>query len=70
MTLVEPLLRRTRFLDEVVALGLDQVEVLRVRAEALAGTESFDVVTARAVAPLDRLAVVRCPLVGPAGPWP
>ena len=40
VTLVEPLLRRTRFLDEVVEeLGLqDQVEVVRGRAEELAGT--------------------------------
>ena len=38
VTLVEPLLRRTRFLDEVVAsLGLaDQVEVRRGRAEEMA----------------------------------
>ena len=39
VTLVEPLLRRTTFLEEVVAdLGLgDQVEVLRGRAEELHG---------------------------------
>ena len=38
VTLVEPLLRRTAFLEEVVAeLGLDEVEVVRGRAEALHG---------------------------------
>ena len=69
VTLVEPLLRRTRFLDEVVEeLGLqEQVEVVRARAEELAGTCTFDVVTARAVAPLDRLARWCLPLVDPGG---
>jgi 16S rRNA (guanine527-N7)-methyltransferase len=56
VTLVEPLLRRTRFLDEVVpALGLANVQVRRARAEDLHGIAAFDVVTSRAVAPLDRL---------------
>ncbi|MGZ4437427.1 MAG: 16S rRNA (guanine(527)-N(7))-methyltransferase RsmG, partial [Nocardioidaceae bacterium] len=49
ITLVEPLLRRTTFLDEVVAdLDLDNVEVVRARAEELHGTREFDVVTSRA----------------------
>jgi 16S rRNA (guanine527-N7)-methyltransferase len=62
--LVEPLLRRTAFLDEVVAaLGLDNVEVRRARAEELHGRRRFDVVTSRAVAPLDRLARWSLPLV-------
>ena len=56
VTLVEPLLRRSAFLTEVVeALGLGQVEVVRARAEELAGERVFDVATARAVAPLRRL---------------
>jgi 16S rRNA (guanine527-N7)-methyltransferase len=69
VTLVEPLLRRTRFLDEVVEeLGIEtQVEVVRGRAEELAGDRTFDVVTARAVAPLDRLARWCLPLVDPDG---
>ena len=69
VTLVEPLLRRTRFLDEAVAeLGLsDRVEVVRGRAEELHGRRTFDVVTARAVAPLDRLARWCLPLVAPNG---
>ena len=55
ITLLEPLLRRSTFLSEVVeALDLcDQVTVVRGRAEEL--RDLFDVVTARAVAPLDRL---------------
>ena len=69
VTLIEPLLRRTRFLDEVVAeLGLsERVEVLRGRAEELHGRRTFAVVTARAVAPLDRLARWCLPLVAPHG---
>jgi 16S rRNA (guanine527-N7)-methyltransferase len=68
MTLVEPLLRRTTFLDEVVAeLGMTAVEVYRGRADSLHGTRTFDVVTSRAVAPLDRLLAWSMPLVAPSG---
>jgi len=68
VTLVEPLLRRTTFLQEVVTdLGLSGVEVHRARAEALHGTRTFDVVTSRAVAPLDRLLAWSMPLVAPSG---
>jgi 16S rRNA (guanine527-N7)-methyltransferase len=68
LTLVEPLLRRTTFLSEAVeALGLGNVEVVRERAEALHGLRTFDVVTSRAVAPLDRLARWSLPLVAPGG---
>lgn len=68
VTLVEPLLRRTTFLTEAVAtLGLGNVEVRRERAEALHGAARFDVVTARAVAPLERLLGWCMPLVAPTG---
>jgi len=68
VTLVEPLLRRTTFLDEVVAeLGLHHVRVVRGRAEDLHGVETFDVVTSRAVAPLERLLGWSMPLVAPTG---
>lgn len=68
VTLVEPLLRRTTFLDEVVAdLGLTAVEVIRARADALHGERTFDVVTSRAVAPLPRLLEWSMPLVAPDG---
>lgn len=57
VTLVEPMARRVEFLEECVAtLGLPNAEVLRGRGEELAGRLSADVVTSRAVAPLDRLA--------------
>lgn len=63
LTLLEPLLRRTRFLEEVVdALALPNVRVRRGRAEELAGSALFDVVTSRAVAPLERLARWSLPL--------
>lgn len=56
VTLVEPLLRRVTFLHEVVEeLGLDNIEIVRGRAEELHGQRTFDLVTSRAVAPLDRL---------------
>ena len=68
ITLVEPLLRRTTFLDEVVDdLALSNVDVVRSRAEELHGRQVFDVVTARALAPLDRLLGWAMPLVGPGG---
>jgi 16S rRNA (guanine527-N7)-methyltransferase len=41
--------------------------VRRARAEELAGTMAVDVVTARAVAPLDRLAGLAVPLLRPGG---
>ena len=66
--LVEPLLRRATFLSEVVSeLGLSNVEVIRSRAEDLHGSWTVPTVTARAVAPLDRLAGWCLPLVAAGG---
>ncbi|NBE51753.1 16S rRNA (guanine(527)-N(7))-methyltransferase RsmG [Streptomyces boluensis] len=69
ITLLEPLLRRTNFLTEVVELlGLDHVTVMRGRAEEVMGKfQPVHVVTARAVAPLDRLAAWGVPLLRPYG---
>lgn len=68
VTLIEPLLRRTTFLEETVErLALTHVAVRRDRAEALHGHARFDVVTARAVAPLERLVGWCMPLVEPHG---
>jgi 16S rRNA (guanine527-N7)-methyltransferase len=71
ITLVEPLARRTAFLSEAVtALGLDAtVTVVRGRAEDLAAGPpvAAEVVTARAVAPLDRLAGWCLPLAAVGG---
>jgi 16S rRNA (guanine527-N7)-methyltransferase len=68
VTLLEPLLRRTNFLAECVReLELAHVEVVRGRAEEYAGKLVADIVTARAVAPLDRLANWALPLLRPGG---
>lgn len=68
VTLVEPLLRRTSFLEEVVtSLGLARVSVVRARAEEVRDGDRFDVVTSRAVAPLGRLLRWSMPLVAPSG---
>lgn len=65
--LVEPLLRRTTFLTEVVEdLGLDTVTVHRGRAEEksiIKAVGGADVVTSRAVAPVGRLMGWSLPLV-------
>jgi 16S rRNA (guanine527-N7)-methyltransferase len=66
VTLLEPMERRCRFLSECVAeLGLANVTVLRGRAEET--DLRADVATARAVAPLDRLAELAIGLVRPGG---
>ncbi len=68
ITLVEPLLRRVEWLTMVVDdLGLDRVTVRRARAEELVGEVAVPVVTARAVASLDRLCRWALPLLSPGG---
>jgi 16S rRNA (guanine527-N7)-methyltransferase len=68
VTLLEPLARRVEFLRQCVAdLELANVEVVRGRAEDLAGQLAGDVVTARAVAPLDKLAGLCLGLARPGG---
>ena len=70
VTLVEPMLRRTEFLSEVVcALGLG-IDVVRGRAEegSVRGrVGSADAVVCRAVAPLDKLSRWCLPLLKPGG---
>jgi 16S rRNA (guanine527-N7)-methyltransferase len=66
VTLLEPMERRCQFLAECVAeLGLPNVSVLRGRAEDV--TMAVDAATARAVAPLGRLAELATGLVRPGG---
>lgn len=68
VVLVEPMERRALWLTEVTAsLGLTSVEVIQRRAEELHGRLAADVVTARAVAPLDRLLSWCFPLVRDGG---
>ncbi len=68
--LVEPMLRRTTFLAEVVAdLDLPNVSIERARADEYgrAHPAATTAVVARAVAPLDRLATWAAPLLAPDG---
>lgn len=66
--LVETMERRCRWLSDVVdALGLPNVTVHRARAEELHGVLAVDVVTARAVAALPKLARWCVPLLRPGG---
>lgn len=66
ITLIEPLLRRTTYLEEIsTELGLSNVRVVRARAEDV--HEQFDVVTARAVAGLEKLGRWCMPLVRTGG---
>lgn len=66
VVLVEPLERRAEFLREVIAeLGLTNLQVERKKALEFQG--KFDVVTARAVAPMERLLAWSWHLLAPGG---
>jgi 16S rRNA (guanine527-N7)-methyltransferase len=69
VVLLEPLLRRSVFLEECVsALDLPNATVVRARAEEKAASGiRADVATARAVAPLDRLVGWAAGLLRPGG---
>ena len=53
LTLIEPLQRRVDFLNEVIALLDLPITVIRGKSESV--KKSFEIVTARAVAPLPKL---------------
>jgi 16S rRNA (guanine527-N7)-methyltransferase len=68
VVLLEPMLRRSTFLEECVArLDLPNATVVRGRAEDMTGVIKVDIATARAVAPLDRLAGWAAGLLRPGG---
>ncbi|BCW08713.1 MULTISPECIES: 16S rRNA (guanine(527)-N(7))-methyltransferase RsmG [Micrococcaceae] len=68
LTLIEPLERRVIWLQEVVDdLGLDNVTIMRTRAELAVGLVDADVVTARAVSALSNLAGLTIPLLNGKG---
>ncbi len=68
VALVEPLARRTTWLQEVVEeLGLPQVTVHQARAEAMVGLIQAEIVVARAVARLDQLVAWAWPLLPQGG---
>ena len=70
-TLIDSVGRKVEFLGEVIsALGLENAQAVKARSEDLAageGREVFDLVTARAVAPLSVLAELASPLLGEGG---
>jgi 16S rRNA (guanine527-N7)-methyltransferase len=64
---IEPMERRSNWMLEVIQeLGLTNVEVRRSRAEEVMDLK-FDIVTARAVAALDKLLRLTVPLLKPGG---
>ena len=66
ITLLEPLERRANFLSEVITqLGLTNLEVVRGRAEQ--HKSRYQLVTARAVAPLPKLMQISWRLIAPGG---
>lgn len=67
-TLIEPMERRVTWLTEQVdELDLENVEILRARAEDVGRPGAFDVVTARAVSALRTLLPLTAPLVRDGG---
>lgn len=68
VVLVEPMERRVEWLLEATrALGLSNVTVVRGRAEEVSDVVTADVVTARAVASIDKLVKWCAPLLAPGG---
>ncbi|WP_207455342.1 16S rRNA (guanine(527)-N(7))-methyltransferase RsmG [Herbiconiux sp. SYSU D00978] len=68
MVLVEPMERRIEWLQEQTSeLGLDNVEIVRARAEEIPFGNPFDQVTARAVSALSKLIPMTARLVRQGG---
>lgn len=66
--LVEPMERRVAWLEEAASkVGLSNVVVVRGRAEEVKDKVTADVLTARAVASIDKLVKWCLPLLGPGG---
>ena len=66
ITLIEPLQRRVDFLEEAVALlGIENVAVIRGKSENV--KKSANYVTARAVAPLEKLKKITSHMIKPGG---
>jgi 16S rRNA (guanine527-N7)-methyltransferase len=68
LVLIEPMERRVDWLlHEAAELGLDNVDVVRARAEEALLESKLDQVTARAVTALSKLIPATAPLVRPGG---
>ncbi len=67
-TLIEPMERRVDWLAEVVGdLGLENIDIIRARAEEVTDEVMADVVTARAVSALKKLIPLTAPLLADDG---
>lgn len=70
-TLLDSVGRKVEFMNDVIlALGLSNVRAIKARSETWAeseGREEYDLVTARAVAPLSALAELSSPLLAEGG---
>lgn len=68
LVLIEPMERRVDWLtEEAEVLGLDNVDVIRARAEDAKLEEPLTQVTARAVSALSKLLPLTAPLLAPGG---
>lgn len=66
--LIEPMERRVQWMDHVITdLGLDNVHLIRARAEDVTDEVMADVVTARAVSALKKLIPLTAPLLADDG---
>ena len=70
-TLIDSVGKKVRFIDRVIeTLDLENAVTIHARSEEVAagpGSEAFDLVTARAVAPLEALAELASPLLNEGG---
>lgn len=70
-TLIDSVGRKVEFMNEVIsALGIENAQAIKARSEehaAREGAEAYDLVTARAVAPLSALAELSSPLLAEGG---
>lgn len=68
VSMVESSSRKSAFLAEAVgALGLKKAEVLKARAEELAGAREFEACVSRAAGRLKEMVVIALPLLKPGG---
>lgn len=68
VTLIEAMEKRCQWLAEVSdEIGLDNVQIINARSDELGKKVRADVVTARAVAPMDKLIRITSKLIAPGG---
>jgi 16S rRNA (guanine527-N7)-methyltransferase len=67
LTMVESVSKKARFIDASIKMTAAPAKAINCRVEALNGVQSFDVITARAVAALDKLLMYSFPLLKTGG---